>query len=124
LSCQPSAYAAADVAALAAAVQMQRLAPSNCTRIPASLLHTHLPDLAAIPAGAKGSTDIQLQLVLLPPCASDVTLDTPAQEVINFKHGISVRKDLGKMNEAGMFTMAGLPLKRSRPCQEEWFIRG
>ncbi|WIA10548.1 hypothetical protein OEZ85_010736 [Tetradesmus obliquus] len=45
-------------------------------------------------------------------------------EVINLKHGITLRKDVDRKNDTSVFTMAGLPLKRSRPCQEEWFIRG
>jgi hypothetical protein len=42
--------------------------------IPATLVLAHMPDLSDMPVGQ--SRNISLQLVLLPPCAVDVTPGT------------------------------------------------
>jgi hypothetical protein len=48
---------------------MQRMHRS--AEVPASLAHTHMPELVQMASGT--SSTIQLQLVLLPPLASDIT---------------------------------------------------
>jgi hypothetical protein len=68
-----------------------------------------------------------VQLVLLPPFASDVTPETPAQCIIQLQHGVTVRKALqkGRSSSSGYtFTLGGLALKRQQPVREQWYLRG
>jgi hypothetical protein len=57
-----------------------------------------MPLLAAALPGT--STPIALQLVLLPPCASDVTAATPAVRVIDLAQGVTVQTG-GKKERPG-----------------------
>jgi hypothetical protein len=50
-------------------LQIQNM--SSMVAVPATLAHTHMPELVEMAAGT--SSPIQLQLVLLPPHASDIT---------------------------------------------------
>jgi hypothetical protein len=98
---------------------MQHMA--SRVNIPASLVHQHMPELAAVPAGQ--TRPIALQLVLLPAAAEDATADTPAQEVLQFSaQSCAVRRTA--KDTTFEYTLSGLPLKRSRPVREGWWLRG
>lgn len=101
------------------ALQLQK----TCGCIPAKFVNAHMPQLAALESDR--SKAIQLQLVLLPPFASDATDDTPPTAVKNFGllDGVHVRRSLHK---AGYYKymLSGLALATSRPCREGWYIRG
>jgi hypothetical protein len=61
--------------------------------------------------------------VLLPAFAEDITPDTPVQEVFEFsEQSCAVRKaDKATTSE---YSLSGLPLKRSKPVREGWWLRG
>jgi hypothetical protein len=100
-------------------MQMQYL--QKGFKIPATLAHTHMPELADMPLNQ--TRPIAVQMVLLPPCADDVTAETPAQEVHNFsKHVCNVRK-LFKCTTM-VYALSGLPLMQSKPRKEGWWLRG
>jgi hypothetical protein len=54
-------------------------------RLPLSLVQTHMPELAAITPGT--TTALQVQLVLLPACADDITADSPPIRVLELRQG-------------------------------------
>lgn len=90
--------------------------------LPWSLVGTHMTELAGMEP--RTGKPIAVQLVLLPPYASDVTPEAPPQEVIDLKHGITVRKTKPASVTTPVFALSGLPLARSRPVQESWYLRG
>jgi hypothetical protein len=53
------------------------------------------------------------------PCCY-ATADTPAQQVVALHNGISVRK----RDKGSIYALSGLPLRRSQPMQEGWWLRG
>jgi hypothetical protein len=71
---------------------------------------------------AGTAANISLQLVLLPPYASDVSPETPAQQVIELQHDVTVRKSL--QNGSSVYIIGGRALRRSQPVQEHWHLRG
>jgi hypothetical protein len=59
---------------------------SHSLRIPGSLVHAHMPELAAVEPGS-GTRPIAVQLVMLPGCAVDITAETPAVRVVHLRQG-------------------------------------
>jgi hypothetical protein len=102
-------------------LQLQNLGSSRW--LPKSLVDTHMPELAN--AAPKTTLPVTLQLVLLPPEAADVSIDTPAQHVLDLNYGVTVRKasDKGDKKKGDMYMLAGLPFMRSAPVVEGWFLR-
>jgi hypothetical protein len=98
-------------------LQLQNLASSKW--LPKSIIETHMPKVANAPS--KTTVPITLQLVLLPPEAADVSVDTPAQRVIDLNNGVTVRKARGK--GADMYLLGGLSFRRSEPVRDGWFVR-
>jgi hypothetical protein len=66
---------------------------------------------------------IALQLVLLPAFAEDATVETPAQEVLNFSEQNCAVRKLDKRTTFE-YPLSGLPLRRSKPVKEGWWLRG
>jgi hypothetical protein len=56
---------------------MSKMSVAVC--VPSSLISTHMEQMQAMEYGTTKA--MQLQLVLLPPYAEDVTPETPAQQV-------------------------------------------
>lgn len=71
---------------------------------------------------------LAVQLVLLPPHAEDSTPASPAQRVIDLdiSCGVTVRRNRSGSRGSAReyFSLAGLPLTRSEPAREGWFLRG
>lgn len=91
--------------------------------VPSALVSTHIGVLGDMEPCT--SMPVQLQLVLLPRHAADVTPDTPAQGVIELRHDVAVRK--GKVNQktgSCSYIISGLPLTHSQPARDGWFVRG
>ena len=59
-----------------------------------------------------------LLLLLLLAASSE----TPPTQVINLQQPISVRKS--KKGASFEYNLSGLPLRRSQPMQEGWWLRG
>eukprot|EP00775_Hariotina_reticulata_P009127 gene9127-9296_t len=89
--------------------------------IPCALVHMHMARLAALPYHTSHS--IRVQLVLLPPHASDVTPETPEVEVIELTQGVTVRKNKS-YSDSGTFSLAGLALTSSKPAVKGYYVRG
>lgn len=89
--------------------------------IPSTLVYEHMPELANIPYGK--SMSIQVQLVLLPPHASDVTPESPAMEVIQLNYGVTVRKSR-TATDTGSFNLAGIALTCSKPAKKAYIVTG
>lgn len=96
---------------------------SSSMRIPVSLAVTHMPELLNIDFNSGGHA-IAAQIVLLPPQADDVTPSTTADDVIELKHGVTVRRSKARTGQAGVFWLGGLALKRSQPVVDGWYLRG
>jgi hypothetical protein len=66
---------------------------------------------------------LRLRLLLL--LLLHVTLpsvESPAQQVIDLHNGISVRKR--QSGRQTIYALSGLPLRRSKPIMEKWWLRG
>lgn len=92
--------------------------------IPVKFVSAHMQELAAEPIGT--SKAIQVQLVLLPPYASDITVATPATAVKHFglRDGLTVRKGRSKKPPGVRYPVSGTALATAKPCKEGWFQRG
>jgi hypothetical protein len=66
---RPAASAASSLLLFAASLQIQRM--NKTMLVPRTLANTHMPELAQLECGS--TIPLELQLVLLPPEASDIT---------------------------------------------------
>jgi hypothetical protein len=56
-------------------------------RIPGSLVHAHMPELAAVEAGS-GSRPLAVQLVMLPGDAADLSPEVPPTRIVELRQGV------------------------------------
>jgi hypothetical protein len=89
--------------------------------MPSALVFEHMPEIANLPYGT--SWPIKVQLVLLPPHASDITPESPAVEVIHLNQGVTVRRSK-TATDTGSFNLAGIALTCSKPAKKGYTITG
>jgi hypothetical protein len=109
--------------ALLSVLQKQQLTVSN-VRLPVGLVQAHMPEVAAL--AVNTSHAIKVQVVLLPPCASDISEATPAQDVVDIPHGVTVTRYRSYSMQPNRFTytLAGQGLQQlAAQVKAQWYVR-
>jgi hypothetical protein len=109
-------------ALLSVFLQKQQLTVST-VRLPVGLVQAHMPEVAAL--AVNTSHAIKVEVVLLPPCASDISVATPAQDVVDI-HGVTVTRYRSYSMQPNriLYTLAGKGLQQLTPqAKAQWYIR-
>jgi hypothetical protein len=90
-------------------LHMSQNMKNSTLRIPATLVQTHMPELAEMEAGS-GNRPIAVQLVMLPGCAADMSPGSPPVRVVELRQGW-LETDLKCMQVMRAFTTAATAMQ-------------